>query len=634
MAQNTWFAASPGDTVLGTIRNTFGNLPQVEIDRMIEEFETLNKRKAGDIKAGEHYILPSSTWHRDRVGERFGPDELLEVISAGAAYRNKSRGRVNAWRELAGVGPATFNPSTLASSMRAHSTATDKDIQDRVIAQALAEGFAKIEQLEPWFTRRGYDKVFLKDTAAAVRAQLGEKRSARTAEKADLLFPYELEKTMGEYKYRQGDAERRKVVDDAISNLKSGFTAKPGSDVKEYDSTKVYSQMIARLIALGADTTDLNSARATFKAMNDLRIAEADGTMDENLSRIARDIVSRVAGGELKPTEALSEFNDRTGSYTDKEKKAARDTITNFITVARQQVVDDRALETDVYERDKRVLQLRKDRREDRLPDQKKATEDFVLDVLGEVTDAVLAGKLEYGNASDVLSDRLRGDSRGRGIYPDLKTIKSAQELLMKEIASKKPETPTEERAWVRDINKLTGLADITGKDSDQIYKDLSSLNSRIRSKIRETWMAEKAKGYAVRKEAEATGVRYARALRTILRGVPEAQRQQTWDYLKGTMSPPELIGFNEFESQIGANLWESRAPLPTNVKEPTPETPDPPRPGSIEAIAPERSEAEATAFELQILTNDDGSRLYTNDEIKAILIEKGLTDEKGKPLR
>ena len=621
MAENTWFAASPGDTVLGTIRNTFGNLPQVEIDRMLEEFERLNKRPAGDIKSGEHYILPSSTWHRDRVGARFGPDELLEVISAGSAYRNKALGRVNAWRELAGVGPATFAPSSLATSMRAHSKATNEDIQSRIIAQALGAGLTKIEQLEPWFTRRGYDKVFLKDTAAALGTFLKEKRAGDIA-------PFQLDEAVSKYKYKEGASERGQVVDNAISKLTKGFTVKPGSDIKDPDPEKAYSQMIARLIALGTNTTDLNSARATFEAMNSLMTAEASGTMDENLSRIARDIVSKVAGGKLKPTEALSEFNDRTGSYTDKEKKAARDTITNFITVARQQVVDDRALETDVYERDKRVLQLRKDRREDRLPAQKKATEDFVLDVLGEVTDAVLADKLEYGNASDVLSDRLRGDSRGRGIYPDLKTIKSAQDLLMKEIVSKKPETPTEERAWVRDINKLTELADITGKDSDQIYKDLSSLDSRIRSKIRETWMAEKAKGYAVRKEAEATGVRYARALRTILRGVPEKQRQEIWDYLKGTMSPPELIGFNEFEAEIGANLWESRAPLPTNVKEPTPE------PGSIEAIAPEGSVAEARAFELQILTNADGSRRYTNDQIKAILIESGLTDEKGKPLR
>ena len=629
MANYTDYTAQPGDTVLGIFNNIYGSrLPQVEKDRMLREFEFLNKRKAGDIKAHETYLIPTSTYYRGQVGERFGPDELLNVISAGAAYRNKALGRVNSWRELTGLGPATFTPSALASSVRAHSTATDKDIQDRVIAQALAEGFAKIEQLEPWFTRRGYDKVFLKDTAAAVRAQLGEKRKAKSEERADILFPYQLEKTMGEYDYRQGASERGQVVDNAISKLTKGFTVKPGSDIKDPDPEKAYSQMIARLIALGTNTTDLNSARATFEAMNSLMTAEASGTMDENLARIAKDIVSRVAGGKLKPTEALSEFNDRTVSYTDKEKKAARETINNFITVARQQVVDERALETDVYERDKRVLELNEARRKDRLPALTKATENFVLDVLGEVTDAVLADKLEYGNASDVLSDRLRGDSRGRGIYPDLATIKSAQELLMKEIVSKKPETPTEERAWVRDINKLTELADITGKDSDQIYKDLSSLDSRIRSKIRETWMAEKARGYAVRKEAEATGVRYARALRTILRGVPAAQRQGTWDYLKGTMSPPELIGFNEFESQIGANLWESRAPLPTNVKEPTPE------PGSIEAIAPERSEAEATAFELQILTNDDGSRLYTNDQIKAILIEKGLTDEKGKPLR
>ena len=619
MAENTWFAASPGDTVLGTIRNTFGNLPQVEIDRMIEEFERLNKRKAGDIKAGEHYILPSSTWHRDRVGARFGPDELLEVISAGSAYRNKALGRVNAWRELAGVGPATFAPSSLATSMRAHSKATNEDIQDRIIAQALGAGLTKIEQLEPWFTRRGDDKVFLKDTAAALGTFLKEKRAGDIA-------PFQLDEAVSKYKYKEGASERGQVVDNAISKLTKGFTVKPGSDIKDPDPEKAYSQMIARLIALGTNTADLNSARANFEAMNSLMTAEASGTMDENLSRIARDIVSRVAGAKLKPKEALSEFNDRTVSYTDKEKKAARETINNFITVARQQVVDERALETDVYERDKRVLQLRKDRREDRLPAQKKATEDFVLDVLGEVTDAVLAGKIEYGKASDILRDRLRDDSRGRGIYPDLATIKSAQDLLMKEIVSKKPETPTEERAWVRDINKLTELADITGKDGDQIEKDLSSLNSRIRSKIRETWMAEKARGYAVRKEAEATGVRYARALRTILRGVPAAQRQGTWDYLKGTMSPSELIGWDKFEGEIGANLWESRAPLPTNVKEPTPETPDPPRPGS--------SEAEARAFELQILTNADGSRRYTNDQIKAILIESGLTDEKGKPLR
>ena len=615
------FIARPGDTVLGRIRETYGRLPQVEIDRLLEEFERVNQRPAGNIMANEMYILPKSTYYRDQVGERFGADELLEAISTGAAYRNKALGRVNAWRGLAGVGPATFTPSTLASSLRSYSTATDKDIQDRIIAQALGAGLTKIEQLEPWFTRRGYDKVFLKDTAAALGTFLKEKRAGDIA-------PFKLDEAVSKYKYKEGASERGQVVDNAISKLTKGFTVKPGSDIKDPDPEKAYSQMIARLIALGTNTTDLNSARATFEAMNSLMTAEASGTMDENLSRIARDIVSRVAGGKLKPTEALSEFNDRTVSYTDKEKKAARETINNFITVARQQVQDERALETDAYERDKRVLQLRKDRREDHLPDQKKATEDFVLDVLGEVTDAVLAGKIEYGKASDILRDRLRDDSRGRGIYPDLATIKSAQELLMKEIVSKKPETPTEERAWVRDINKLTELADITGKDGDQIEKDLSSLNSRIRSKIRETWMAEKARGYAVRKEAEATGVRYARALRTILRGVPAAQRQGTWDYLKGTMSPPELIGWDKFESEIGANLWESRAPLPTNVKEPTPE------PGSTEATDPERSEAEARAFELQRLTNADGSRRYTNDQIKAILIESGLTDEKGKPLR
>ena len=103
---------------------------------MLEEFERVNQRPAGNIITNEMYILPKSTYYRDQVGERMGPDELLAVISAGSDYRNKALGRVNAWRELAGLGPATFAPSSLATSMRAHSKATNEDIQDRIIAQA------------------------------------------------------------------------------------------------------------------------------------------------------------------------------------------------------------------------------------------------------------------------------------------------------------------------------------------------------------------------------------------------------------------------------------------------------------------------------------------------------------------
>ena len=178
MANYTDYTAQPGDTVLGIINNTYGRLPQVEKDRMLDEFEYLNKRKAGDIKAYETYLIPTSTYYKDQVGERFGPDELLNAISAGAAYRNKALGRVNSWRELTGLGPATFTPSSLASSLRSYSTATDTDIENRIVAQALAAGIDRIEDLDPWFTKRGYDKVFLKKTADALRARLGEQRDA------------------------------------------------------------------------------------------------------------------------------------------------------------------------------------------------------------------------------------------------------------------------------------------------------------------------------------------------------------------------------------------------------------------------------------------------------------------------
>lgn len=622
MAENTWFAASPGDTVLGTIRNTFGNLPQVEIDRMLEEFERLNKRPAGDIKSGEHYILPSSTWHRDRVGERFGPDELLEVISAGAAYRNKALGRVNSWRELTGLGPATFNPSTLASSMRAHSTATDKDIQDRVIAQALAEGFAKIEQLEPWFTRRGYDKVFLKDTAAAVRAQLGEKRSAESEKRAGILFPYQLEKTMGEYDYRQGASERGQVVDNAISKLTKGFTVKPGSDIKDPDPEKAYSQMIARLIALGTNTTDLNSARATFEAMNSLMTAEASGTMDENLSRIARDIVSRVAGGELKPTEALSEFNDRTVSYTDKEKKAARETINNFITVARQQSVEERAVDKDIYDVDKRKLELADGRRKAGLPELKKRIETFVLDTMGSVVDRVLRDELEYDLASDTLSDLLRTGSSAED-RPDLDTIKKAQELLMKEIASKKPADVTE-RTWLRDIQIRADLANLTGKDENKILTDLNVLRQSILDDIKKAWTDEASRGASIRRDAQSVGTRFARRLRDILFNVPENQRLPIWEYFLGTMTAGQRVGWDNFTIETLATpkgqdpglsgLWPSSA-APRISAAPVAET------TSTAASAQERID------ELVAANTPRG-------EIKKILEAEGWVDKSGKPLK
>jgi hypothetical protein len=50
--------------------------------------------------------------------------------------------------------------------------------------------------------------------------------------------------------------------------------------------------------------------------------------------------------------------------------------------------------------------------------------------------------------------------------------------------------------------------------------------------------------------------------------------------------------------------------------------------------MIPERSAADARAFELQIVTNKDGSRRYTSNEVRRILIGEGLTDEKGERLK
>ena len=609
------FIARPGDTVLGRIRETYGRLPQVEIDRLLEEFERVNQSPAGNIMANQMYILPKSTYYRDQVGERMGPDELLKVISAGSAYRNKALGRVNAWRGLAGIGPATFAPSSLATSMRAHSKATNEDIQSRIIAQALGAGFTRIEQLEPWFTRRGYDKVFLKDTADALKSNLSEKRAGE-------LHPFKLDEAVSKYKYKDGDEARKQVVDDALSNLKKGFTVRPGRDAKVHDPAKAYSQMVARLHALGANTKDLNYASSAFKALNDLMTAEADGTMDENLSRIARDIVSRIADGELKPTQALSEFNDRTVSYTDTEKKAARETINNFITVARQQAVEERAVEKDIYDVDKRKLELADARRKAGLPELKKRVETFVLDTMGSVVDRVLRGELEYGLASDTLSDLLRTGSSAED-RPDLATIKSAQELLMKEIASKKPADVTE-RTWLRDIQIRADLANLTGKDENKILTDLNVLRQSILDDIKKAWTDEASRGASIRRDAQSVGTRFARRLRDILFNVPENQRLPIWEYFLGTMTAGQRIGWDNFTMETLATprgqdpdlsgLWPSSAA---------------PRIGPAPVV-----ETTSTATSAQERVDELVAANTSREEIKRILEAEGWVDKSGKPLK
>ena len=77
------FIARPGDTVLGRIRETYGRLPQVEIDRLLEEFERVNQRPAGNIMANEMYILPKSTYYRDQVGKGSGLMNSLRLSLLG-----------------------------------------------------------------------------------------------------------------------------------------------------------------------------------------------------------------------------------------------------------------------------------------------------------------------------------------------------------------------------------------------------------------------------------------------------------------------------------------------------------------------------------------------------------------------
>ena len=558
MANYTDYTAQPGDTVLGIFNNIYGSrLPQVEKDRMLREFEFLNKRKAGDIKAHETYLIPTSTYYRDQVGERFGPDELLEVISAGSAYRNKALGRVNAWRELAGVGPATFTPSALASSLRSYSTATDKDIQDRIIAQALGTGFTRIEQLEPWFTRRGYDKVFLKKTADALRARLGEKREAED-QRIQLRDDAETQR------YKEGDQFRQAALVDALQSIKTqpgniGYVA--GLDT---DPAAALRTLQNRLLALQTKPADVTKIVSAFNSQQKLEALNRADKIDDGLTKISNDLISRMATQGLTSTKALEEFGTRAKDYPVKEKNAARGELNNFISKMGEERQEVRAKKEDVYKLETRALELGKLRRDDRTAQQSDAKNEYALDLIMPIAGAVLDGDMKYEDAAEAFIEQMRSNQRGKDL--DVRTtardaLQGYVSLLKSMIATKKP-SEVKPLADVRTQNLWAELATRGTEKDDNVYiSNLAELNTLIRKDIKAFLAKIPGAGQI---SLESMGQQIADRLIPTLQRIPEGERKKAFLlYLSNFIRGEERIGFiNRVGDMGGSNALTTKVVL------------------------------------------------------------------------
>lgn len=554
------FTATPGDTVLGKIRETYGRLPQVEINRLLEEFERINQRPAGNILANEVYVLPKSTYYRDQVGESFGADELLDSISTAAAYRNKALGRVNAWRGLAGVGPATFTPSTLASSLRSYSTATDKDIQDRIIAQALGTGFTRIEQLEPWFTRRGYDKVFLKDTAAALRARLNEKRSAEDQR-------IQLRDDAETRQYKEGDQFRQVALADALQSIKIqpgniGYVA--GLDT---DPAAALRTLQSRLLALQTKPGDVTKIVSAFNSQQKLEALNRADKIDDGLTKISNDLISRMATQGLTSTKALEEFGTRAKDYPVKEKNAARSELNNFISKMGEEKTEERAKKEDVYKTEKRALDLGKLRRDERTAQQTDAQNEYALDLLMPIAGAVLDGSMGYEDAADAFMEQMRSNQRGKDLgvrTTDRAALQGYVSLLQSMIDIKKPDKPTEVTplASVRTQNLWAELATRGTEKDDNVYiSNLAELNTLIRKDIKAFLSKIPGAGQIT---LESMGQQIADRLIPTLQRIPEGERKKAFlSYLSNFIRGDERTGFiNRMGDMGGSNALTTKVVL------------------------------------------------------------------------
>jgi len=551
------FTATPGDTVLGKIRETYGRLPQVEINRLLEEFERINQRPAGNILANEVYVLPKSTYYRDQVGERFGADELLDSISTAAAYRNKSLGRVNAWRELTGLSPATFTPSNLASSLRSYSTATDKDIQDRIIAQALGTGFARIEQLEPWFTKRGYDKVFLKGTADALRARLGEKREAED-QRIQLRDDAETQQ------YKEGDKFRQVALAEALQSIKIqpgniGYVA--GLDT---DPAAALRTLQNRLLALQTKPADVTKIVSAFNSQQKLEALNRADKIDDGLTKISNDLISRMATQDLTSTKALEEFGTRAKDYPVKEKNAARGELNNFISKMGEERAEERAKKEDVYKAEKRALDLGKLRRDERTAQQTDAQNEYALDLLMPIARAVLDESMAYEDAAEAFMDQMRSNQRGKDLdvrTTDRAALQGYVSLLESMIAIKKP-SEVKPLTDVRTQNLWAELATRgTEKDGNVYISNLAELNTLIRKDIKAFLSKIPGAGQIT---LESMGQQIADRLIPTLQRIPEGERKKAFLlYLSNFIRGEERTGFiNRMGDMGGSNALTTKVVL------------------------------------------------------------------------
>jgi hypothetical protein len=429
----------------------------------------------------------------------------------------------------------------------------------------LGEGFVRIEQLDPWFTRRGYDKVFLKKTADALRARLGEKRSAEDQR-------IQLRKEFDVQQYEEGNQFRQAALADALRLIKIqpgnlGYVAGLDTDPAEAGRT-----LQNRLIALQTKPEDVTKILSAFNSQQKLEALNRADKISDGLTTISNDLIDRMATQGLTSTEALKEFGIRAKDYPTKEKNTAREELNNFISKVgeeKKEVIaekkEKRAEKKEVYDVEQRALSLGKLRRDERTAQQADAQNEYALDLLMPIAGAVLDGSMDYEDAADAFMEQMRSNQRGKDLKvrtTDRAALQGYVSLLQSMIATKVPDKPTEVTplASVRTQNLWAELASKGTEKDDNVYiRDLAELNSLLRRDIK-AFLAKIPEAGAI--TAASMGAQIADRLIPILQRIPFEERNRAFGLFLSNfiLGQEERTGFiNRVGEMGGATALQER---------------------------------------------------------------------------
>jgi len=465
------------------------------------------------------------------VGNRITADQLMNMSSSGAAYRQAAEGRVNALRRLVGMSDVSLPASTLGTSLRSYTTGTDDEILQKIINLQSQAGLRSLDEHRTWYTNSGFDPHFFDKSRDAFRDYL-------TARQGEITHEISIGKE-GERRVYEGNKKGR---DEAFIEATSKIRRRTPGPVTQADIGETLNQMYSRLAVLGTKSGEVSSYGAAFEKIKVIEEKRRKGEIDDAVAEIASDIMEKVAKGEIKGAQALSQYDLRTRGYPSAERKAAREPLDSLIeqTEAELKEVDIGA---------KRKLELAKLREDERLAGLEEGKLTRAYDIAAEVVDKVREGKINWENANEIFKDRLRAVKGKDKRITDVQQINALSTYLTTQLEPLKPES-IQASALSRRAAEWGELA--SKKDGVIIPANLAMLNFQVRSLTTSAFMEKFPEAGPI--TGASLGVLLGRQIENILYMIPEDDREDVWNYYSANLvNDDERVGFNKATPSFAA---------------------------------------------------------------------------------